>query len=66
MLDSGRAGASNKGCNKIDETQARVDAGQQKQQAKAENNGAMNALDGLFKQAETPGKKPRSVVMLFT
>ncbi|OPA96460.1 hypothetical protein BFW87_09010 [Pseudomonas fluorescens] len=39
----------NKGCNKIAESQAKVDASQQKQQAKAQNNDAVKALGGLFK-----------------
>ncbi|MFC6296938.1 hypothetical protein GNF76_14225 [Pseudomonas sp. CCM 7893] len=39
----------NKGCNKIAESQAKLDAKQQKQQAKTENNDAVKALGGLFK-----------------
>ncbi|WP_248749370.1 DUF1090 family protein [Pseudomonas sp. MWU15-20650] len=39
----------NKGCNKLAESQAKVDAGQQKQQAKVQNNDAVKALGGLFK-----------------
>ena len=39
----------NKGCNKLAESQANVDAKQQKQQAKTENNDAVKALGGLFK-----------------
>jgi hypothetical protein len=51
---------ANKGCNKITETKTSVDAGQQKQRARAENNDVVKALGGLLEQAETPGKKPRS------
>ncbi|TFF07562.1 hypothetical protein EXW72_14065 [Pseudomonas sp. BCA14] len=39
----------NKGCNKLADSQAKVDASQQKQQAKAQNNDAVKALGGLFK-----------------
>ena len=39
----------NKGCNKVAETQAKVDAKQQTQEAKADKNGAVKALGGLFK-----------------
>ena len=39
----------NKGCNKLAETQAKVDAKQQTQEAKADKNDAVKALGGLFK-----------------
>ncbi|WP_424489625.1 hypothetical protein [Pseudomonas sp.] len=39
----------NKGCNKLVASQAKVDASQQKQQTKAQNNDAVKALGGLFK-----------------
>ena len=39
----------NKACNKLADSQAKVDAKQQKQQAKAENNDPVKALGGLFK-----------------
>lgn len=42
-------GQVNKACNKLADSQAKVDAKQQKQQAKAENNDAVKALGGLFK-----------------
>ena len=50
-----------KGCNKLAERQAKVDARQQTQEAKPPKNAALKALGGLFKQIETPGKKPRTV-----
>ncbi|WP_438870030.1 hypothetical protein [Pseudomonas sp. L1(2025)] len=49
----------NKGCNKLAESQAKVDAKQRTQEAKMEKNDAVKALGGLFKSLETPGKKPR-------
>lgn len=39
----------NKGCNKLAETQAKADAKQQTQEAKADKNDAVKALGGLFK-----------------
>lgn len=39
----------NKGCNKLAESQAKVDAKQQTQEAKMEKNDAVKALGGLFK-----------------
>lgn len=39
----------NKGCNKLAESQAKVDAKQQTQEAKADKNDAVKALGGLFK-----------------
>ena len=39
----------NKGCNKLAETQAKVDAKQQNQEAKTDKNDAVKALGGLFK-----------------
>ena len=39
----------NKGCNKLAETQAKVDAKQQNQDAKTDKNDAVKALGGLFK-----------------
>lgn len=39
----------NKGCNKLAETQAKVDAKQQTQEAKADKNDTVKALGGLFK-----------------
>ncbi len=50
-----------KGCNKLAEPQAKVDARQQTQEAKTHKNAAMKALGALFKQIETPGKEPRTV-----
>ena len=49
----------NKGCNKLAESQAKVDAKQQIQDTKMEKNDAVKAFGGLFKSLETPGKKPR-------
>ncbi len=39
----------NKGCNKLTEAQAKVDAKQQTTEAKADKNDAVKALGGLFK-----------------
>jgi hypothetical protein len=39
----------NKGCNKLAETQAKADAKQQTQEAKADKPDAVKALGGLFK-----------------
>lgn len=39
----------NKGCKKVGESQTKLDAAQQKQQAKTDNNDAVKALGGLFK-----------------
>lgn len=39
----------NKGCNKLAESQAKADAKQQNQAAKADKNDAVKALGGLFK-----------------
>ncbi|AMW81023.1 MULTISPECIES: hypothetical protein [Pseudomonas] len=39
----------NKGCKKVGESQAKLDASQQKQQAKADSNDTVKALGGLFK-----------------
>ncbi|MFL1493142.1 hypothetical protein ACMSI6_13655 [Pseudomonas antarctica] len=39
----------NKGCNKLAESQAKVDAKQQTQEAKADKNDPVKALGGLFK-----------------
>ena len=39
----------NKGCNKLAETQAKADAKQQNQEAKADKPDAVKALGGLFK-----------------
>ncbi|MGY2375875.1 hypothetical protein ACW9IB_15350 [Pseudomonas sp. SDO524_S393] len=39
----------NKGCNKLAQTQAKADAKQQTQEAKADKNDAVKALGGLFK-----------------
>ena len=50
-----------KGCNKLAEFQTKVDAKQQTQETKTHKNDALKALGGLFKQIETPGKKPRTV-----
>ncbi|NWC93638.1 MULTISPECIES: hypothetical protein [unclassified Pseudomonas] len=50
---------ANKGCKKVGESQDKLDAGQQKQQAMADSNDTVSALGGLFKSAETSGKKPR-------
>ncbi|NVZ72156.1 hypothetical protein [Pseudomonas costantinii] len=39
----------NKGCNKLSESQTKVDAKQQTQEAKADKNDPVKALGGLFK-----------------
>jgi len=39
----------NKGCKKVGESQDKLDAGQQKQQAKADSNDKVKALGSLFK-----------------
>ncbi|TSD80304.1 hypothetical protein FFI16_028985 [Pseudomonas sp. KBS0710] len=39
----------NKGCNKLAESRAKVDAKQQIQDTKMEKNGAVKALGGLFR-----------------
>ena len=39
----------NKGCNKLAEAQAKADANQQMQEAKADKPDAVKALGGLFK-----------------